>query len=124
MFVDYFPPGGVGCPGRCLPVLATDQHNHLLKVEFKEGGSSGWCHSDDCEAVSECFINNRPSDLKNIALHLESINSLSKEGVYCYSSGLWRRLFLTNHSRIGIRLVEDGKLAFFMPHASNDIFSP
>jgi len=107
MHVDFYPKEDFTSCKKCIPVVGTDEFGHVMKLQFPDG-SMRWCHADDCEPTESTRDRSLDSD---VVLHMDSIEALSHEGVYNDASSLWRRLFLSKYSRIGIHLVEDGELA-------------
>lgn len=59
--------------------------------------------------LDECFLwksGSLGAKLKSTSTHLHSIDSLRKEGIYCYNTKCWRRIYVTRDG-ISIHLLED-----------------
>lgn len=132
MYVDHYPISGPttqttgdvtepsGTCNKCAAVVAHDERNHIIKIQLTNG-STRWCHTDDCEPAKPPLISStcegRPILLESTAplvLHLNSIRSLSYEGVYSNATSLWRRLFVSKYTGVGVHLIEDGELCCFL----------
>ena len=56
---------------------------------------------------SDCALwNSGASDLTRTRLHITSLSSLQREGVYCYDMKVWKRIYMTKDG-ICIQLIED-----------------